>query len=56
MHVTQVKLSLYELAETATPTLTVQRLESTTVTHLGVDFVAAALHSRQTICCPRLYL
>ena len=53
---TQVSLSLYELAEASTPTLAVQRLDSTPTTHLGVAFVTASLQSRQAIRCTCLCL
>ena len=53
---TQVSLSLYELAEASTPTLAVQRLDSTPATHLGVAFVAATLQSRQASRCTCLCL
>ena len=56
MHATQVSLSLYELAEASTPTLAVQRLDSTPATHLGVAFVTASLQSRQAIRCTCLCL
>ena len=56
VNATQVSLSLYELAEASTPTLAVQRLDSTPATHLGVAFVAATLQSRQASRCTCLCL